>query len=157
MKSDFFWMQHAYQLALDAKKMQEVPVGAVIVGLDGILLGKGHNQVIHNHDPSAHAEMIAIRDAARNIGNYRLVGATLYSTLEPCVMCAGALVHARLKRVVFATRDWSAGALGSQLNLAESAFLNHHIQVDEGILQWESARLLSQFFRDKRLLDSSRK
>ncbi len=132
-----------------AESVGEVPVGALVVQQNKVV-GKGFNQPISANDPSAHAEIIAIRDAANNNKNYRLRDATLYVTLEPCIMCAGALLHARVTRLVFAARDNRFGAAGSQLNLVESAFLNHQATVTSGIMQKESAALLKQFFKGRR-------
>ena len=142
--TDLDWMKKAYSLALEAEQAGEVPVGAVLVSNQNQLLGQGFNQTISNNDPTAHAEVLAIRDAARNTHNYRLSDTTLYVTLEPCVMCAGALLQARIKRLVFATRDLKAGATGSTHNLL------HHVQIDEGVLQYECAALLSDFFKTRR-------
>jgi tRNA(adenine34) deaminase len=147
---DTYWMQRAYALAMRAYEQGEVPVGAVIVGDDRQVLGEGFNQVIQNSDPTAHAEIVAIRAAAAFTNNYRLKNATLYVTLEPCCMCAGALVHARLNRLVFATRDLRAGAAGSAYNLMRSEALNHSVQMDEGILQNECSDLLIKFFAERR-------
>ncbi|KTD64786.1 tRNA adenosine(34) deaminase TadA [Legionella spiritensis] len=144
--NDTFWMQQAYQLALKAKDTGEVPVGALIVDQHQALLGSGHNQVIGANDPTAHAEMIAIRMAAAKLGNHRLTNATLYVTLEPCSMCAGAMVQARLARLVFATRDFKAGAAGSVHNLLQGFPLNHKVLIDEGPMQSECAHLLADFF-----------
>ena len=143
-------MQRAYALAVRARAEGEVPVGAVVVGEGNQLLGEGFNQVLKNNDPTAHAEMIAVRNAAAHQNNYRLNNATLYVTLEPCCMCAGALVHARIHRLVFATRDLRAGAAGSVFNLMQSRALNHAIQMDEGPLEHESAALLIDFFKMRR-------
>lgn len=142
--SDLSWMEQAYRLAQEAEKAGEVPVGAVLISEDGELLGQGFNQTISQNDPTAHAEIVAIRKAAKHIQNHRLSNTTLYVTLEPCAMCAGALLHARVKRLVFATRDVKAGATGSVHNLL------HHVQIDEGVMQTECARLLSHFFGKKR-------
>ena len=114
------------------------------------MIGRGWNQVIQTHDPSAHAEIIAIRDASNFMKNYRLQNTTLYVTLEPCCMCAGALVHTRIKRLVFATRDFKAGAAGSVFNLLQGYPLNHQIQIDEGACQHECATLLADFFESRR-------
>lgn len=138
----------AFELALQAKTEGEVPVGAVLVSVDNQLLGRGWNQVIQKRDPSAHAELIAIREAARTLQNHRLLNTKLYVTLEPCPMCAGALVHARLARLIFATRDFKTGAAGSVYNLLQGYPLNHRVQIDEGIMQEECARLLTDFFRN---------
>lgn len=145
--NDTYWMAQAFQFALKAKDQGEVPVGAVLISADNQLLGYGWNQVIQSNDPSAHAEIIAIRQATNQLKNYRLLNTTLYVTLEPCCMCAGALVHARIKRLVFATRDFKAGAAGSVYNLLRGYPLNHQLQIDEGIMQQECAALLTNFFR----------
>lgn len=147
---DVAWMQQAYQLALRAEAAGEVPVGAVLVSKDGVLLGSGFNQVIAHNDPTAHAEVLALREAAQKTQNYRLLDTTLYVTLEPCSMCAGALVQARCTRLVFATRDLKTGAAGSVFNVLGSAALNHRLQIDEGLLQAECAALLSSFFCARR-------
>lgn len=144
------WMQYALDLAKKAEAQGEVPVGAVIVGDDDKLLGAGWNQVIQRNDPTAHAEILAIQDAATYLKNYRLNNTTLYVTLEPCCMCAGAVLHARLQRVVFGTRDFKAGAAGSVYNFLKGYPLNHQVQIDEGILQRDCAELLSNFFKSKR-------
>lgn len=150
MNRDLFWMRQAYQLALQAKAQGEVPVGAVLVNASNQLVGEGFNQVIQQKDPTAHAEILALRQAALMTSNYRLNHTTLYVTLEPCCMCAGALIQARIKRLVFATRDVRAGAAGSVYNLLKGAPLNHFVQIDEGVLQAESAALLADFFMLKR-------
>ena len=147
---DRIWMQKALDLAFMAQAQGEVPVGAVLVSDSNQLLGRGWNQVLQTHDPTAHAEIVALRDASTRVGNYRLDNTTLYVTLEPCCMCAGALVHARVQRLVFATRDVKAGAAGSVFNLLQGYPLNHALQIDEGILQQESAFLLADFFRARR-------
>ena len=152
--SDLDWMKQAYSLALTAMDKGEVPVGALVVDEDNRLLGTGYNQVIKTQDVSAHAEIVALREASKNLNNYRLNNTTLYVTLEPCCMCAGALVHARIKRIVFATRDFKAGAAGSVYNLLKGYPLNHKIQIDEGILQKECAMLLEDFFKSRRKLRS---
>ncbi|KTC86517.1 tRNA adenosine(34) deaminase TadA [Legionella brunensis] len=148
--NDSFWMTKAYELAVKAKEQGEVPVGAVLIDTDNNLLGYGWNQVLQNNDPCAHAELIAIRKAATQIQNYRLIDTTLYVTLEPCVMCAGALVHARIKRLVFATRDFKAGAAGSVYNLLQGYPLNHQVHIDEGVMQENCAHLLADFFKERR-------
>jgi tRNA(adenine34) deaminase len=148
MSQDLFWMQQAYNLALKARDQGEVPVGAILVDHDQRILGSGWNQVLKAHDPTAHAEVVAIRESAQTLQNYRLLNTTLYVTLEPCCMCAGALVHARVQRIVFATRDFKAGAAGSVYNLLQGFPLNHAICIDEGIMQQECAQLLTSFFRE---------
>lgn len=147
---DTFWMEQAYQQALLAHTEGEVPVGAVLVGKDNQVLGLGRNAVEHSHDPSDHAEFRAIRQASQFIKNHRITDSTLYVTLEPCIMCAGLIVQARIKRLVFATRDFKAGAAGSVYNLLQGAPLNHKVLIDEGILQEKCAKLLSDFFSDLR-------
>lgn len=149
-KSDVYWMQEAFKLAHLAKSEGEVPVGAVLVDEHNQLVSGARNQVIQNNDPCAHAEILAIREAGRSRQNYRLNHTTLYVTLEPCAMCAGALVHARIDRLVFAARDVKAGAAGSAYNLLSGKALNHKIQIDEGVLESECSSLLRDFFRDRR-------
>ena len=148
--SDRFWMQQALNLAYKAQAQGEVPVGAVLVSEDNTLLAQGWNQVLQTRDPTAHAEIMAIRAAAALMNNYRLQNTTLYVTLEPCCMCAGALVHARIKRLVFATRDLQAGAAGSVYNLLQGYPLNHQLQIDEGLLQHDCAIILMNFFKTLR-------
>jgi tRNA(adenine34) deaminase len=143
-------MEQAYEQAVQAQLSGEVPVGAVLVDADNQLLSRNHNRVIHQNDPTAHAEMLVLRDAAKLCSNHRLEGCTLYVTLEPCCMCAGALVHARISRVVFSCRDFKAGAAGSVCNLLRGYPLNHRIQIDEGFLQTECSTLLSHFFEARR-------
>jgi tRNA(adenine34) deaminase len=127
----------------------EVPIGAVVV-LDGKILVRAQNRVLRDLDPTAHAEIVALRAAAAALGNYRLMGCTLYVTLEPCAMCAGAMIHARLDRLVFAAADPKAGACGSVLAVVNHPQLNHQMQVEQGILAEESAELLRNFFRERR-------
>ena len=142
-------MQRALALAREAAAAGEVPVGAVLVR-EGEVLGEGRNQPIAQHDASAHAEMVALRAAGRAAENYRLPGSTLYVTLEPCPMCAGALVHARVERVVFAAADPRTGAGGSVFDLMRDARLNHRCVVEGGLLEAESAALLREFFAARR-------
>ena len=142
-------MRVALQLAREAQAIGEVPIGAVVV-LDGAIVGTGFNSPISSGDPTAHAEILAIRAAALHIGNYRLTGASLYVTLEPCVMCAGALVTARIGRLCFATRDLRFGAVRSKFRLVDSSLLNHRAAVTEGPLQAEAAELMATFFRGRR-------
>lgn len=149
MKSDEFWMQKALALAEKAGLAGEVPVGAVVV-IDDECVGEGFNRPISTHDPSAHAEMVALRDAGKNIRNYRMPGTTLYVTLEPCSMCAGAIIHARIDRVVYAAEDIKSGAAGSCINILQSAFLNHQCEITGGILAEKSRILLQDFFRERR-------
>ena len=142
-------MQRALELAREAAAAGEVPVGAVLVR-EGEVLGEGRNQPIAQHDASAHAEMVALRAAGQAAENYRLPGSTLYVTLEPCPMCAGALVHARVERVVFAAADPRTGAGGSVFDLMRDARLNHRCVVEGGLLEAESAALLREFFAARR-------
>jgi len=142
-------MQKALELAREAERAGEVPVGAVVV-LDGQVIGSGRNAPIERNDPSAHAEMIALRQASAAIRNYRLEGATLYCTLEPCVMCAGALVAARVERLVFGARDLRFGGVRSKFRVADSELLNHRVQIDEGVVGAECAELMQRFFATRR-------
>ncbi len=142
-------MRRALALAHRGGELGEVPVGAVVV-LDGDVIGEGYNAPIARHDPTAHAEIQAMRVAAEQVGNYRLVGASLYVTLEPCAMCAGAMMHARLARVTFGTADPKTGACGSVVNLFAEQRLNHHTEIVSGVLADECAALLRNFFRARR-------
>ena len=146
---DSGFMGLALDLAREAGAAGEVPVGALVV-LDGEVVGRGFNQPIGRHDPTAHAEIMALRDAATHLGNYRLPGCTLYVTLEPCAMCAGAIMHARIDRVVFGARDPKTGAAGSIVDLFAETRLNHHTAVVGGVLAEECGTLLSSFFAARR-------
>ena len=146
---DEFYLRQALDLARQAGKAGEVPVGAVVVA-GGAVVGRGRNSPIALNDPTAHAEILALREAAAAIHNYRLEEATLYVTLEPCVMCAGALVAARVARLVFGVRDLRFGGVRSKFSLADSALLNHRIEVTEGVLGAECAELLRKFFETRR-------
>lgn len=145
--NDKFWMHMAYEQALLAQSEGEVPVGAVLVSKDNELLAVGRNALQKSHDPSDHAEFLTIRQAAQQLKNHRLMDTTLFVTLEPCVMCAGLIVQARIKRVVFATRDFKGGAAGSVFNLLQGYPLNHKVIIDEGLMQHECSSLLSDFFK----------
>jgi tRNA(adenine34) deaminase len=149
MITDLEAMQCALGEAQFAANAGEVPIGAVIVR-NGEVIARGQNRVLRDVDPTAHAEVVALRGAAAAIGNYRLNGCTLYVTLEPCAMCAGAMIHARLDRVVFAAADPKAGAAGSVLAVLNHPQLNHKMIVEQGILAEESAELLRGFFRERR-------
>lgn len=149
MKTDQDWMQYAIALAAKAEAAGEIPVGAVVVIGDEII-GEGWNQSIMAHDPSAHAEMLAVRAAGAKIGNYRLLDATLYVTLEPCAMCAGLLVHARLKRVVYGATDLKTGACGSVMDLVRHPVLNHQLLVEGGVCAAQCSQQLSDFFKRRR-------
>lgn len=149
MQGDGEWMRQCVLLAREAERRGEVPVGAIVVA-DGEVVGRGHNQTIALADPTAHAEVIAIRAACSRLGNHRLPGATLYVTLEPCCMCAGAVIQARLSRVVYATFDPRAGACGSVFDLSRRVELNHSFEVASGVCADESRALLQAFFRRRR-------
>ena len=146
---DQFWMQRALELAQQAKAEGEVPVGAVLVKEDQIL-GEGWNAPISEHDPTAHAEIRALRSAAVGLGNYRLPDTTLYVTLEPCVMCAGAIIHARVKRVVIGALDPKTGAAGSVFDILNSERHNHQVEISQGVLAEECGALLKDFFQARR-------
>lgn len=148
--NDTDWMTLAYEQALKAETRGEVPVGSVIVNANNQLIGTGFNHMIQMHDPSAHAEILAIRSAAAYLQNYRLENVTLYVTLEPCAMCAGAIVNARVKRVVFAARDFRTGSAGSVCNLFHPELFHHVVQVDEGVLQEACTALMVDFFKRRR-------
>lgn len=144
------WMRRALALAERAELDGEVPVGAVLVDADGVVLGEGFNQPIGRCDPSAHAEIVALRAAASAAGNYRLPDTTLYVTVEPCAMCAGALVHARVARLVYGASEPRAGVISSQLALLEQPFFNHRVAVTGGVLAAECGQRISRFFASKR-------
>ncbi|MFC0677780.1 tRNA adenosine(34) deaminase TadA [Lysobacter korlensis] len=148
---DVAWMRHALALAERAEREDnEIPVGAVVVGADGEVLGEGSNRNISDCDPSAHAEIVALREAGRRVGNHRLLGTTLYVTLEPCAMCAMAIVHARVGRVVFGAFDPKTGAAGSVFDLLADPRHNHRVQVLGGVLAGEAGTRLTNYFRRKR-------
>ncbi len=149
MTSDEHWMHVALRQARLAEAGQEVPVGAVVVH-QGQLVGQGSNRSITDTDPSAHAEVVAIRAAARFLNNYRLLDTTLFVTLEPCVMCVGAMLHARIKRLVFGAHDPKTGAAGSMFNLITDPRHNHAVEVAGGVLEQECSRLLKDFFEERR-------
>lgn len=146
---EVMWMAKALELARQAEAIGEVPVGAVIV-LNDQIIGEGWNQPISSNDPSAHAEVIALRDAGNKINNYRLVNATMYVTLEPCLMCAGALIHARIARLVYAVADPKSGACGSMFNLLDTDKLNHKVEIRKGVREDECRSLIRDFFKEKR-------
>ena len=149
MPTEAEFMQQALAAARQAEAEGEVPVGAVVVR-GGEVLAAAHNQPVGLNDPTAHAEILALRAAARKLGNYRLTGCDLYVTLEPCAMCVGALVHARIRRLIYAAADPKAGAVASCLRLLESPHWNHRVEVTSGVLADESAALLQQFFSSRR-------
>lgn len=142
-------MSRAIDLAREAWAAGEVPVGAVVVK-DSTIIGEGWNRPISTSDPSAHAEMVAMRAAAQALGNYRLLDTTLYVTLEPCAMCAGAMVHARVKRLVYAATDPRAGAAGSVFNIVQHSALNHRLEITAGVMAQECGGLLREFFASRR-------
>jgi tRNA(adenine34) deaminase len=149
--SDEDWMRHAFALADRAEQeFDEIPVGAVLVGAEGEILGEGWNRNLSESDPSAHAEIVAMRQAGQKLGNHRLIGTTLFVTLEPCAMCAMAMVHARVSRLVFAATDPKTGACGSVFDLIADPRHNHRIAVQGGVLAEEASRRLSNYFRAKR-------
>jgi len=142
-------MSRARELALEAWAAGEVPVGAVVVK-DGVIVGEGWNRPISTSDPSAHAEMVAMRAAAQSLSNYRLLDTTLYVTLEPCAMCAGAMVHARVKRLVYAATDPRAGAAGSVFNIVQHSALNHRLEITAGVMAEQCGGMLREFFAARR-------
>jgi len=142
-------MHHALHLAARASAEGEVPVGAVLVK-DGQMIGEGWNRPIFDHDPTAHAEIVALRSGAQTLNNYRILDATLYVTLEPCMMCAGAMIHARIARLVYGAADPKSGAAGSVANLFTASYVNHRLAVQGGILAEECGALLSAFFKERR-------
>ena len=147
--SDINFMHSALVMAHHARDAGEVPVGAVVVK-DNEIIGRGYNRSIAAADPTAHAEVMALRDAGRRLENYRLLGCTLYATLEPCAMCVGALFHARIMRLVYAAPDPKTGVCGSVIDLTSETRLNHHMQVSGGVLAEEASLLLKQFFAERR-------
>lgn len=151
MTDDAYWMREALRLAEHAGASREVPVGAVVIAAgDSDIVGEGWNQSIFHSDPSAHAEVVALRAAAKSVNNYRLSGTTLYVTLEPCVMCVGAMLHARIKRLVFGAYDLKTGAAGSVFDIPSDTRHNHSIEVTGGVLEQECGQLLKDFFQHRR-------
>jgi tRNA(adenine34) deaminase len=148
-EQDQLWMHKALILAECAEKVGEVPVGAVVV-LDGVVVGEGWNNPISGHDPTAHAEIMAIRDAAARVGNYRLVGAELYVTIEPCTMCAGAIVHSRISRLIYGASESKAGAVDSNCQLFAQPWINHRLDVTSGVLADLCSAKISAFFKRRR-------
>jgi tRNA(adenine34) deaminase len=148
--NDEDWMWRAIHMAREAESNGEVPIGAILVDADQKILAAAANSTITDNDPTAHAEIIAIRTAAMRIGNYRLTGTTMYSTIEPCAMCAGALVNARVKRLVYGAADERFGAVTSHFNLCDNYILNHRLEVRSGVLEENCRRLMQEFFRARR-------
>jgi tRNA(adenine34) deaminase len=155
-RDDETLMREALLLAVQARALGEVPVGAVVVK-DGVIIGRGFNQPITSNDPTTHAEIVALRDAAKNIQNYRLVDCELFVTLEPCMMCVGAMLHARVKRVVFGAMEPKTGVCGSVMNLPGEPKLNHHATFTGGVLTDECGAMLKDFFAERRMLRASAK
>jgi tRNA(adenine34) deaminase len=149
-KTDEDWMIMALHFAYEAEKAGEVPVGAVIVDADGNIVATGHNQPISTSDPTAHAEIIALRIAGQTLGNYRLNGCTIYTTVEPCAMCAGALVNARISRLVYGTRDDRFGAVETHFRICDSTELNHRMEITGGVLDAKCRQLMQEFFKKRR-------
>lgn len=149
LDTDIKWMRHALRLAGRAGAEGEVPVGAVLIK-DGEVVGEGWNRPIAAHDPSAHAELLSLRAAAAAVGNYRLLDTILYVTLEPCVMCAGAIIHARVARVVYGASDPKTGAAGGAVDIFAAPFVNHRVAVEGGVMAEECGRVLTEFFKERR-------
>lgn len=150
LESDESWMWQAIEMARKAEKLGEVPIGAVIVDADQKLLASASNRTIKDNDPTAHAEILVLRKAATRVGNYRLNGATVYSTIEPCAMCAGALVNARVARLVYGAADERFGAARSIFRICDNKKLNHRIEIAKGVLEEPCRRLMQDFFRERR-------
>ena len=148
-KPEEYWMLKAIALAEQAAKNNEVPVGAVVV-FDGQIIGRGSNAPIGNHDPTAHAEIIALQEAAKSVANYRLIDADIYVTLEPCAMCAGAIIHSRIRRLYFGAYEPKSGAVCSHIRLLEQPCMNHSVEVIAGICAEQCQAVISQFFRRRR-------
>ena len=150
IETDEKWMWAAIRVAREAEKLNEVPIGAVLVGSDGRILAATSNRTIKNNDPTAHAEILALRLAALRIGNYRLAGTTMYSTIEPCTMCAGALVNARVARIVFGAHDERFGAVETHFRVCDSPELNHRMEITSGVLADKCRGLMQNFFKARR-------
>ncbi len=150
MHTDEHWMAIALEAARQARDIDEVPIGACLVNAEGSLVAIGHNRTIVDCDPTAHAEIVVLREAARKIGNYRLTGSVLYTTIEPCVMCAGAIVNARIERLAYGTADERFGAVRTKFQLCDSSSLNHQATITAGVLETECRELMQEFFRLKR-------
>ncbi|NUF48622.1 tRNA adenosine(34) deaminase TadA [Gilliamella sp. App6-5] len=149
--SDEIWMRRALMLANRAESIGEIPVGAVIVDENNQIIGEGFNQSISKHNPTAHAEIIAIEQAGKFLNNYRIINTTLYVTLEPCIMCAGAIIHSRIKRVVYGASDYKTGAAGSFIDILAQQGINHYAEIKGGVLANECSAILSEFFKKRRL------
>jgi tRNA(adenine34) deaminase len=151
------WMREALNAAKSAHDLGEVPIGACIVGENGEILAVAGNRTITDNDPTAHAEILALREAATKIGNYRLTGATVYSTIEPCAMCAGALVNARVKRLVYGARDERFGAVETHFRICDSDVLNHRMEIESGVLADECRAIMRDFFHERREIKKAEK
>jgi tRNA(adenine34) deaminase len=149
LDNDMLWMEQALAQAQLAGEAGEVPVGAVVVK-DGVVVGRGQNRNLQEHDPTAHAEMMALRQAAAHLGNHRLVGCAMFATIEPCAMCAGAMIHARVARLVYGAHDPKAGAAGSVLEVVNHPRLNHRMEVTSGVLADQCSEILKAFFQSRR-------
>jgi tRNA(adenine34) deaminase len=147
--SDEYWMRQAMNLAAQAQAKGEIPVGAVLVA-DNKIIAEGYNYPITEHDPTAHAEIMALRRAGAQLQNYRLLNTTLYVTLEPCVMCAGAMIHSRIQRLVYGAKDMKTGAAGSLIDILRHPGMNHRIEITGGVLEQECSTMLSAFFKQRR-------
>lgn len=154
--NDVYFMNEAIKEALKAKELMEIPIGAVIVK-DNVIIGRGHNKKETDKDATLHAEIIAIKEACENLESWRLLDCSIYVTLEPCAMCAGALVNARISRAVISVRDEKTGACGTVLNIAQNESLNHQIELEFGLCEEESRNILQEFFRDLRKIKASNK
>lgn len=150
-ETDDFWMRKAIEAAENAGKLDEVPIGACLIDNKGKLLAVAGNRTITESDPTGHAEILVLREAAKKIGNYRLIDATVYTTIEPCAMCAGALVNARVKRLVYGAKDERFGAVETLFRICDSNALNHRIEIESGVLADECRALMQEFFRSKRI------
>lgn len=149
-ETDEFWMRRALQAALEAQSLDEVPIGACLIDKSGEILAVAGNRTITDSDPTAHAEILVLREAARKIGNYRLTETCLYTTIEPCAMCAGALVNARIKRLVYGAADERFGAVETIFRICDNSSLNHKIEIASGVLKEECKQLMQNFFRRRR-------
>ena len=150
MNIDEFWMRKAVEAAVSAQSLGEIPIGACLIDGRGELIAAAGNRTITDNDPTAHAEILALREAAKKIGNYRLIDTIVYSTIEPCAMCAGALVNARVKKLVYGAKDERFGAVETLFNICSSSSLNHRLEIESGILAEECRKLMQDFFRAKR-------
>ena len=149
-EADEFWMRKAIEAAVKAQSLNEVPIGACLINNEGELLAVAGNKTVSDSDPTAHAEILVLREAARKTGNYRLIDTVVYSTIEPCAMCAGALVNARVKRLIYGARDERFGAVETVFNICNNSSLNHKLEIESGVLAEECRKLMQDFFRARR-------